>query len=715
MRRLSIFACVALAGALGCGTSESRRNGQDMAVGPGSDGSASGCSQTDPCPAGNVCFDGQCIPDNGSCTSDDDCENDTYCDCTGGGGGDAGACMGGLCVPWGVPPRGLFDPGCAGQSFSASQFVAPQLKCKYDTGSPTVLVTPIVADLDGDGKPEVTFSAYPDSFVSIHGTDCSVYFSKTFTFGSSNQTQIAVGDLDGDGKPEIVGTNESYQVVVFDNQGNLVATSPQSYGPLSATQDWSAPAIVDIDGQKPAEIVMAGQVLRYNAGAKTVTPLWTKQPTAVADWGTVSIAADLDGDGKAEVIVGKQIFDGVTGVDKTPAALTQGLSTGAGAYAATGDFNGDKKPDLVFVQAATGAERVSIYDYANGKFIFGPFDVPNGWGGPPTVADFDGDGVPEFGSAGPHNYFVFSMKCQPGNKAPQCDQTTNFGVLWKKDTQDVSSGGTGSSVFDFNGDGKAEVVYRDECWLRVYNGPDGKTVFAANVTSVTCLEVPVIADVDNDGHADIIVAGDTLDTGICMPVPEAETNTPWSGGAGGIRIYRDPMNRWEPSRSVWNQNSYHITNVNDDLTIPTAETPNWTTWNNYRQNTEGLAMNGGPEADFTGGKASTIDQGPGDCTTTWNLYANLCNRGTATVAAGVPGTFYSGDPRQGGMKICTATTQGALNPGNCETVECTWMNPPQGAVDIWFRADDDGMTMPQGECKTKNDLLHMPSECQKVG
>src|SRR5437763_15189399 len=102
---------------------------------------------------------------------------------------------------------------------------------------------------------------------------------------------------------------------------------------------------------------------------------------------------------------------------------------------------------------------------------------------------------------------------------------TDPGVLWQKQTHDQSSGGTGSSVFDFNGDGKAEVVYRDECWLRVMNGPDGKTVFAQSITSGTALEMPVVADVDNDGHADLIVP-----SGPWQGCPDEGTNgQKWTG------------------------------------------------------------------------------------------------------------------------------------------------------------------------------------------
>jgi hypothetical protein len=57
--------------------------------------------------------------------------------------------------------------------------------------------------------------------------------------------------------------------------------------------------------------------------------------------------------------------------------------------------------------------------------------------GPPTIADYDGDGAPEVGVAGGAAYVVFD-----GDGA----------LLWQMPTQDLSSSVTGSSVFDFNGD-----------------------------------------------------------------------------------------------------------------------------------------------------------------------------------------------------------------------------------------------------------------------
>ena len=55
-------------------------------------------------------------------------------------------------------------------------------------------------------------------------------------------------------------------------------------------------------------------------------------------------------------------------------------------------------------------------------------------------------------------------------------------------------------MFDFDGDGKAEVVYSDQNRLRVFEGPTGNILIERCNTTATLIEYPVIADVDNDGH-----------------------------------------------------------------------------------------------------------------------------------------------------------------------------------------------------------------------
>ncbi|MCB0086755.1 MAG: hypothetical protein KDE54_02495, partial [Caldilineaceae bacterium] len=131
--------------------------------------------------------------------------------------------------------------------------------------------------------------------------------------------------------------------------------------------------------------------------------------------------------------------------------------------------------------------------------------------------------------------------------------------IWTLGTSDTS-GATGISFFDFNGDSIKEIVYRDETRLRIlYGGPiaykptqvsgadRNYTTFACG--SGTGWDNPTIADIDNDNEAEIAVA---CNNQICA--------------------YESASEPWQPARPIWNQVSgYHVLNINDDGTVPIVE------------------------------------------------------------------------------------------------------------------------------------------------
>ena len=137
-------------------------------------------------------------------------------------------------------------------------------------------------------------------------------------------------------------------------------------------------------------------------------------------------------------------------------------------------------------------------------------------------------------------------------------------LLWSHPIEESSSGMTGSSVFDFEGDGAAEVVYADEETLWIFDGATGTIEMAwTEHGSGTRFEYPTIVDIDADGSAEILLAGGR----------DADF---------GLSVIGSADNSWAPARKIWNQYAYSITNVNDDGTIPVHPTPNWLTWNSFR-------------------------------------------------------------------------------------------------------------------------------------
>ncbi|MFT3925465.1 MAG: CARDB domain-containing protein [Myxococcales bacterium] len=306
------------------------------------------------------------------------------------------------------------------------------------------------------------------------------------------------------------------------------------------------------------------------------------------------------------------------------------------AYADLSEGHGlDGQPEVVLVSSGY----LRVYDGATGRLRF-QRTLRDKDGGAPNIDDFDGDGFPEVGTAFDNSYFMVdfqpptamcprwdtvldgdpnsadptSYKNGAGNQPRatsnvQCSVDADCGSSelacntrshecvclhngWSSTTQDTTSRVTGSSVFDFNGDGAAEVVYNDECYFRIYEGKTGKVYQRLDSQSPTRIEYPVVADVDGDGNAEIVYSGSNLRSESCGPIRPALPTAPPDGTRlfiNGINVIGDPTDGWISARRIWNQHAYHITNVHEDGSIPADEVPNWRSYggrnyNTYRSN-----------------------------------------------------------------------------------------------------------------------------------
>src|SRR5205823_7464634 len=127
----------------------------------------------------------------------------------------------------------------------------------------------------------------------------------------------------------------------------------------------------------------------------------------------------------------------------------------------------------------------------------------------------------------------------------------------------------------FEGDGRAEVIYNDECFLWVFEGATGKVRFATSTTSFTATEASVVADIDGDGRSEILMIsnGASPVNWKCMDnqgKPSTVNGVTWVPGTQmgqsyrGITAFGDRANAWVGTRTLWNQHAYHVTNICDD-------------------------------------------------------------------------------------------------------------------------------------------------------
>lgn len=688
------------------------------------------------CASGQVCSFQKCETPGAACVDPTDCPAGSYCDYSLGeptAPSDAGSnCQGGAepqagkCLPEPpVCPPGT-DPGNPIQCLPACEYKPPttdfDVVLKYAWGGQTapptasdVMMAPIVVQLDDDncdGKvnqsdiPEIVFSTFTGGAYFKQGTLHVVSVvggALVEKWSIPNATQpgagLAAGDLDGDGVPEIVGCAnpgpsgtaccdalaQNTGVVAFRADGKPFWTQPDT---TKVHCGYESPAIGDVDQDGQPEVLVGLTLLDGKTGAVK------KELDPATSWGVhLSGLSDLDGDGKLDVTDGQRAFraDGTVLWD-----LRSGPNAIASGFHAVGDFDKDGKPEVVVISSG-GPHTMSLvrHDAAapgGAQVIRKGIDINNGistaafcgaaqeyGGGPPTVADFDGDGTPDVGAAGAVGYVVFSGKKLVDASVPDTGLT-----LWFKTTHDCSSAVTGSSVFDFNGDGQAEVIYSDEYHLWMYDGQTGTNLIPSTCnTTGTLWEYPLVADVDNDGQADIVVASNAY--GVTCPEDGSKQS--------GIRVFGSASGTWVRTRRVWNQHTYHVTNIGEDGRVPAVEVENWKTpgLNNYRQNRQPGAEFGAPDA--------VVSVSP-QCGGAYGLVARVQNLGSASLPAGVVVGFYAGAAP--GTKLGEGVTQKTLYPAEAENVVLPLATAP---VEKVFAVVDDGMPAHAWhECRVDNNV-----------
>jgi hypothetical protein len=710
------------------------------------------------CEGSAVCSFQECQVPGASCVDATDCAETEYCEYTLGEEREPPdpMCMGGAslatgkCLP--TPPEceNGVEPDPDAITCLAPCEVKPPvddfaIELKHYWGgqiqAPTstdVMMTPIVIQLDDDncdGKvnekdiPELVFSTFSGGAYYKQGTLHAIsivdgQIEEKWALPDVTQPGggLAGGDLDNDGVPEIVACanpgpgGQSCCDALAQNTGvvALKADGSNLWSQLDTGKvhcGYEKPAIGDVNQDGTPEVLVGWTLLDGATGDVY------RELDPESTWGAkLTGLVDLDGDGFLDITDGQRAYreNGDVLWDLRADKVQDPENAIPVGFHGIGDFDKDGIPEVVVI-SSSGPHTAALLRYdpesPDGATILRKgVDINNGiatkdfcntpgeyGGGPPTVADFNGDGIPDVGAAGAVGYVVLDGKKLLDGLIPN-DEV----IAWFKETHDCSSAVTGSSVFDFNGDGKAEVIYSDEYHLWMYNGADGENLIDSTCNSTgTLWEYPLVADVDNDGQADIVVASNAY--GITCPDDNSKQS--------GIRVFGSQSGSWVRTRRIWNQHTYHVTNIDESGAVPQVETANWTVprLNNYRQNVQ-------PAGEFSA--PDLVATVVVDCFEEYKLYARVRNLGQAAVPAGVIVGFYAGDPDGGGTLIGKSETTKALYPAEAEDVPVI-VDVPQsvkvGNVDVFIVVDDDDQEQVWEECRVDNNKSSGSGKCTVAG
>ena len=409
------------------------------------------------------------------------------------------------------------------------------------------------------------------------------------------------GDIDNDGNVEIIGCTQfvyangqksSYNLIVLDGKTGI----KEAIIPITGSEFARSIGIADVDRNGYGDIFSSIGFLErieYLGNSKYVS----KYRIPIATYNQQPSFADFNQDGIPEIYINNAIWNAVTGVKYIDQDINKNLGKSPFTVGNSGSIAVDILPDSM-CPTCDGLELVTANQvYAVDLNISTPQlskltliqEVPNEKDGYSAIADFDLDGdldafvisTPSgINIRGQVSFYVWDVQTSNvisprgsvysflgsfatpaigylnADNIPDVVFNTRDSIFafsysanqWNRIFQipnmDIS-GMASLSLYDFNGDGKDEILIRNEQFFWILNGQTGAKIFSYPCISGTGYEYPTVADVDGDLEAELLFSCD-----------------------GQLICLEPDPGSWTSTRPVWNQLIYNNVNVNDDLTIP---------------------------------------------------------------------------------------------------------------------------------------------------
>jgi PKD repeat protein len=357
------------------------------------------------------------------------------------------------------------------------------------------------------------------------------------------------GDLDGDGDLDLLVGNYYGTVIFYRNDGNKKGPAWTLVGPLKDAGGNtinvgynSIPALADVDGDGDLDLLIgaySGTISFYrNTGSKTA-PEWTYVglltdaggATIDVGWNSAPALADLDGDGKLDLVIGEYygtvVYYHNTGKKTAPQwtlvgpladAAASTVDAGYTSIPTFADIDGDGDLDLflgnsegvVITYQNTGSVTAPQWTLVGSMTDGSGTAIDVGYNSCPRFVDINNDGVKDL--------FIGEYY---GKIAAYANTGTSSAPVWKLASSKYDYLGVDSysapALADIDGDGDFDLFigenygkiafYKNQgsvaapSWLSMGFLSDA----ADSTISVGYSAVPAFADLDGDGDQDLLI------------------------------------------------------------------------------------------------------------------------------------------------------------------------------------------------------------------
>lgn len=542
---------------------------------------------------------------------------------------------------------------------------------------------PVVGDIEETGHPAIVFGEHSDDGARITAVSLAPDGSYTELWstivGPSTympRTPL-LADINGDGHPDVLETMSGaggtgateLDVVLLDGHGRILWRHVLTMSSAGELDPKRLHVIADVNGDGTPDVVVFADTLVALDGA-TGAQIWSR-PDAIpglieVPQGQVSVA-DVNGSGKPDFLLA------TGGQNSGGASLALYANNGQQLWAGTILNNGptsdafalldldlDGKPDILatayqsWLKGFTAADGAQLWYQSFGATGFGV-----------SAGDLRQDGL---------TYPVTATLGGPTIAAFR----PSSGYLWltQLTTRILSYNGQHSSLADLLGLGRPQVIADSgERTFTLFDGRNGRVLLSTGDYRVGNYRLPpVIADADGDGHGDIL-EGDGV-----AHIPGYDTNDFNRYPPAAVDVFSSV--HWKRMPTVWNRPFYVKGEVDSHLHFLGNYQP-WKTGNTwldqYVGNTPATLL-----VDLTVG-AKDIALSPMQPASGGTAQVQVTVHNVGGVAASnVDVEVWDGDPKAGGRIIGTGTAAGPLAVrGGSATVSVPWTAYPDGEHHIY--------------------------------